>query len=103
MYENKTLICEDCKNGFILTAEEQIIQEASRTGRSAARHAAMQERTLKEPAERVLHHHLRKMRQGSSGPFPADQRQTGILQRLLRRNERRTVIRTVQTGVGFVA
>ena len=23
MYENKTLICEDCKNEFIFTAEEQ--------------------------------------------------------------------------------
>ena len=23
MYENKTLVCEDCKNEFIFTAEEQ--------------------------------------------------------------------------------
>ena len=50
-------------------------------------------------AERVLHHHLRKMRQGSKSSLPADQRQTCLLQRLLRSNEGRTVIKNLQTRI----
>ena len=97
MYENKTLICEDCKNEFIFTAEEQEFYASK--GAEALQGLPRCKKERSKTAERVLHHHLRKMRQGSKSTLPADQRQTCLLQRLLRSNEGRTVIKNLQTRI----
>ena len=84
MFEDKTLKCEDCGQDFIFTAGEQEFY--------AEKGFQNEPKRCNQGEPRDVHCNLRKLRQRGKGSFPAQQRQTRILQRVLRGNEGTAVI-----------
>ena len=85
---DKTLTCVDCGYEFTFTVGEQEF--------FASRGYTNEPKRCTQPAEiwriwwgrsRDASRRLRPVRQGHHGSFPAPWRQTGVLQRLLQRNE----------------
>ena len=78
VFEDETLVCKECGKEFVFTAGEQKFYKEKGFQNKPQR---CKERG--QSTERVFHHHLRRLRWRGKGDFPALQRQTCILQRLL--------------------
>ena len=94
MYEDKTLVCKECGKEFVFTAGEQEFYaergfqnepQRCKACRDARKNAA------RGPRE-YLHRHLRCLRRRGPRALRAQERPSGLLQRLLRQDARERLI-----------
>ena len=90
MYQDKTIVCKDCGQTFVFTAGEQEFYAE----RGFQKELPRQEKEWQPSGTRVFHCDLRCLRRGSARAVPAEGRQTGILQRMLRKDAGKGLIQS---------
>lgn len=96
MYQDKTIVCKDCGQTFVFTAGEQefYAERGFQNEPQRCKSCRDQEKEWQPSGTRVFHCDLRCLRRGSARAVPAEGRQTGILQRMLRKDAGKGLIQS---------